>query len=228
MNAKQTATKTPAKSKSAKAPPKTPTKAQMAKAEKLFGKEAMESEQAEQAIQAGRRKTDAMAFSLQQLSTPVAAQSIPQEPPQAAPKLTTPPAQLEEFNKALEELKAKFNISTPDVAAKEVKPARAAKLQNHGITRPAPDTKCGLIWKTADDLTTENQATATISALKLHKSLVGINDHTLKTQYARWRAYNGISGRVTLPVVKSVHQESGQYAGSSPLSVPKEGTEDEE
>ncbi len=140
-----------------------------------------------------RRAIDAMSFSLAQLSTPLAA---PQAEPLQA-QLTTPAPAIEEFNKAMEELKAKFGITGAIPVVKHPK----AKDAKNGITRPGVNTTCGLIWKTADDLSGANKVVASIAMLKMSPILERVNDHTLKTQYARWRAYHGHTGR--LPTIQA-------------------------
>jgi len=190
---------------SSKAKAKGPTKAQIAKSEKLFGKEApLEEPKGDvQPVTEDQRKgerranVDSMAFAVQQLSTPVA----------PSPSLETPPAAREQFNKELEELKAKYNITGP---AAKVKPQRADKVQQNGITRPAANTLCGKIWEAADQITnSQHGAVATISALKGDPATKDVNEHTIKTQYARWRAFNGVSGR--LPRINAVHEEKAAW-----------------
>lgn len=135
-----------------------------------------------------RRASDVMAFCLEQLVAP-AALTI------AAPakNLAAPPQALEKFNQELEALKEKFNI--PKTAA-VIKKSVREKITQNGITRPNANNKCGLIWAEADRITNETGKSCTVQSLKTDIALAGVNDHTLKTQYARWRQFNGIHGRV--------------------------------
>ena len=221
----QVASKDASKSK-----PKQPTKAQMAKADKIFGPTAPleqptnppEPVTVEQRKAERRNNVDSMAFAVQQLSTPVA------QPTSApTPQLTTPPSATEEFNKRLKELRAEFNIPDSTAQVKQIV-HRADRVQQNSITRPAENTLCGKIWAAADEIThRQHGAVATIAALKEHPATHNVNEHTIKTQYARWRKYNGVAGR--LPKITSVHQAQGEYEGipvMQPTQQPTNPTEE--
>lgn len=95
-----------------------------------------------------------------------------------------------EFKAALEAALKNRPVRQP----KEPKAPRIALPKQHGITRPAAETKCGKIFSAADKITAESNRPATISEVRV--ACHGINDHTIKTQYARWRAFNGVTGRI--------------------------------
>lgn len=99
-----------------------------------------------------------------------------------------------------------------DAAAAEAKAAKekakadaeAAKAANklpeqNGITRPKPETLCGQIWAVLDGISTKNGAPASIAEAKEHPNLAGKADATIRTQYARWRKFYGVTGRVDPP-----------------------------
>jgi hypothetical protein len=94
------------------------------------------------------------------------------------------------FEEQLELLKKQFNV-TADL---KVEKSKTAKVQQNDITRPAAGTLCGLIWATCDELTATHGSPAQIAQLKASESVKQVNDHTVKTQYARWRKFNGIVG----------------------------------
>lgn len=157
------------------------TQRQLNKAAQLFGAGAVNATEPVQAAE--RRTPDMMAqFVSQQLTTPVA--------------LTGERAKL--FHDRMDALSQEFGIP---VKAVEVKIAKVKVAQN-GITRPGANTKCGLIFEVADKITAQTGMPATIAAVKA--SCTGINDHTVKTQYARWRQFNGIVGRIVAPVIPPV------------------------
>lgn len=133
----------------------------------------------------------------------------------AAPAVGTPPAAMDEFNAKLAALKKEFGVNVEV----KVKPAKADKLQQHGVTRPAENTTCGKIWATADAISHQTHGVAAIAALKEHPAMKDVNDATLKTQYARWRQFNGITGR--LPKLHAVHQQQGEYPGIPEMVSPK-------
>ncbi len=161
---------------------KSPTKAQLAKAAALFGTEATAPVLETPAV----LKSGLADFVAQQLTPPAS-------PVVTAPVPTHTP---EEFAAALEKLQADFGV-----AVKVVNPAKAAstKVQSNDVTRPGADTLCGKVFAAADTNTATAGRTATIAEVKV--ACTGINDHTVKTQYARWRKYNGVTGRAVAPVV---------------------------
>lgn len=67
----------------------------------------------------------------------------------------------------------------------------------NGIKRPSAGSTCAIIWNTADRISLENGAPAQFS--QVANELQGYNEFTLKTQYARWRQFNGITGRLAQP-----------------------------
>jgi hypothetical protein len=132
-----------------------------------------------------RGNVDAMAFALQQLSTP-----------EAPPAPQAPTAAVEQFNKELVDLQKKYGVA---IAPAVLKAPKADKLQSNGITRPGPGTITGKVWAAADAITAQqNGVVAAIASVKAHPLTHNINDHTIKTQYSRWRQYNGVKGRLPM------------------------------
>lgn len=132
----------------------------------------------------------------------------------AAANLSTPDEAKAGFEKDLAALKAKYGVN----ANVKITVPRATKVQMNGVTRPSAETTCGKVWATADAISAATHAVCPIAALKEHPDMAGVNDHTIKTQYAKWRAFNGVSGR--LPRIHAVHQTQGEYEGIPP-AVPK-------
>lgn len=104
-----------------------------------------------------------------------------------------------EADKARADKKAKREQDKADKkAAKE-----AAKLANklpeqNGIRRPKADTITGKLWGLFDKLSQDSGAPATIGDAM--KSAEGTAEATVRTQYARWRKFHGITGRAAAPV----------------------------
>jgi hypothetical protein len=73
---------------------------------------------------------------------------------------------------------------------------RSGRPMKNGISRPGSDTKTGKVWAVADAITATKNRPATIKELMASSELRGMADATIRTQYARWRGFNGISGRV--------------------------------
>ena len=84
-------------------------------------------------------------------------------------------------------------------AAKEAERVANIMPEKNGIRRPRPGTICGKVWETADSITEEQGSPVAIKTLSAHTGVAAVNDATLKTQYARWREFNGIYGRVAPP-----------------------------
>ena len=131
---------------------------------------------------ADQESQNAMAFAIQQLS----ASKTPVATPPSAEQLKR-----QEYEAAVAALAKQYDMPIPNTRLS----SSATKDTQNGVTRPAPETKCGKIWAAADSLSSDT-APASIAALKLHSSCMGVNEHTIKTQYARWRAYNGVKGRI--------------------------------
>lgn len=91
-------------------------------------------------------------------------------------------------------------------AAKEAEKAEAAAKreaermpEQNGVRRPKPDTLCGKAWGLMDTLSAQfGQATPVAPLLEAARAQ-GLNEGNVKAEYARWRKFHGITGRVTLP-----------------------------
>lgn len=112
---------------------------------------------------------------------------------------------------------AKEAKATADAAAKQAKAeakaqAEAAKAaaaeakktvkqpQQNGITRPRADGSCGKVWGIADSMSAAKQGPVSISELIVQTQASGLNDATTRTQYARWKTFNGVFAAVPKPV----------------------------
>lgn len=69
--------------------------------------------------------------------------------------------------------------------------------ENNGVKRPSEGTICAHVWSLATQLSAEKTAPAiaTLGETILAAEAVGINKYTARTQYARWRVYNGHTGK---------------------------------
>ena len=94
-------------------------------------------------------------------------ESVPQ-----APKVEAPKKQVEKTGKSVEQNRPEQN----------------------GLKRPSAGSTCAIIWDTCDRITNETEHTCT--SAELFNALQGYNECTLRTQYARWRQFNGITGRL--------------------------------
>jgi hypothetical protein len=99
--------------------------------------------------------------------------------------------------------KAKADAKEAEKAKKEAEKKAAAEAQKqpeqNDVRRPKPDTLCGKAWAAYDAISAKNGAPATIKeAIAALKGTVDA-EATVRTQYARWRKFHGISGRVAAP-----------------------------
>lgn len=71
--------------------------------------------------------------------------------------------------------------------------------EQNGIRRPKPDTKCGRTWEIADTMSAEMGQPVPIAMLIEACNKEGLNEGNTKAEYARWRKFNDITGRITAP-----------------------------
>lgn len=84
-------------------------------------------------------------------------------------------------------------------AAAQAKVVNKMPEQN-GVRRPKPDTICGRNWETYDQISIKNGSPCTIKEALEVLGARGVNESTIRTQYAHWRKFNGIVGRVVAPI----------------------------
>ena len=86
-------------------------------------------------------------------------------------------------------------------AKADAKAAREANRQpeQNGIRRPGPEGLCGQVWGLADKLSQELGQAVPIANLLEAGVAAGLNPSNIRTEYARWKKFHGLSGRITLP-----------------------------
>lgn len=86
-------------------------------------------------------------------------------------------------------------------AAAEAAAAKNKVVQpsQNGVTRPKADGACGKVWAIADAESARLQQPVTIAILIKATAAAGLNDATTRTQYARWKTFNGLFGAVAKP-----------------------------
>lgn len=144
----------------------------------------------------GRRWTDAekasnsaMEFAVQQLTTPVAA------------VLQNPMAALVAQAQALAE-------------PKPTKAARVTRLEQNGVKRPlATGGICDQMWTAMEHITASQGTSCTIAQAKA--ALPHFNQTNLLGEYASWRKFNGITGRLpTAPKAPKAAQVVMSHEGN--------------
>lgn len=113
--------------------------------------------------------------------------------------------------KAAKELKAKEAKEAKELKAKEKEEAKVAKAaereanrmpEQNGIRRPKADGLCGRVWGIADKLSMELKEPVAISDLLAECEKAEMNPNNVKAEYARWRKFNGVVGRIISPAAK--------------------------
>lgn len=88
-------------------------------------------------------------------------------------------------------------------AAKEAEKANSKMLEQNGVRRPKAETLCGKAWAIFDNISAKNCAPASIKESLDAARADGLNEGNVKAEYARWRKFYAISGRIAAPVVEA-------------------------
>lgn len=94
-----------------------------------------------------------------------------------------------------------------DAAAKEAAKAASEMPESNGIRRPKAGTACGNAWAIFDAVSGETGAPATMGEVLRRGLAANLNEATIRTQYARWRKFFGISGRLADPAAEAAKAE---------------------
>lgn len=117
-------------------------------------------------------------------------------------------AQIPQESAAIEVAEESVKISGPFAALSQPAPTPKAdekpkgngvkiekdRPEQNGLKRPSAGSTCAIIWDTCDEISKTSGHTCT--SAELFNALQGYNECTLRTQYARWRHFNGITGRL--------------------------------
>jgi len=91
---------------------------------------------------------------------------------------------------------AKAKAKADALAAKEASKTQGKMPMQNDVRRPKPESTCGKCWATYDKLSADRGSPCAIADAKKILEAQGINEATIRTQYAHWRKFNGVSGRV--------------------------------
>ncbi len=113
-----------------------------------------------------------------------------------------------------EEKAAKEAAKAEEKAAKEAEKAaaKAAKQkekmpESNGVRRPKPETLCGQAWAIFDEVSAKNGSPASIKeCLEIAKAR-NLNEGNVRVEYARWRKFYGITGRIPAPGTEKTEGE---------------------
>ena len=114
--------------------------------------------------------------------------------------------------KAAREAKKAAEKAAKEQAKLDAKAAReAARMpEQNGIRRPKPNTLCGKAWGIFDSVSQKNGAPASIGeSMELAKAN-GLNEANVRAEYARWRKFHGITGRIKPPKAETTSASAEQ------------------
>lgn len=86
--------------------------------------------------------------------------------------------------------------------------------EQNGVRKPSVGTLCRAAWDLFDAISTSMDQTAPISYVLPVALDKGLNEANVKAEYARWKKYHGITGRVSVPVPASI------AAAAASVSIP--------
>lgn len=98
--------------------------------------------------------------------------------------------------------KAKEDEKAAKLKAKEdAKAAKEAVRQpeQNGVRRPGPDGLCGRAWAVFDELSSKLGRPVPVGDALSVGEARGLNASNIRTEYARWKKFHGIEGRVSKP-----------------------------
>lgn len=117
----------------------------------------------------------------------------------AADKAAKEAAKKEAADKKAKELADKKAAKEKaDADAKAAREANRMPEQN-GIRRPKPDGLCGKAWAIFDTVSAKNGSPASIGESMDEAKKANLNEANVRAEYARWRKFHGVSGRIAPP-----------------------------
>lgn len=125
----------------------------------------------------------------------------------AAEKATKASAKEEAKQAAVDAKAAKGKLKEDEKAAREVAKTVNQMPEQNGIRRPKPETLCGKAWGVMDSESAKIGQPVSIAAVLAVTSPMGLVDGNVKSEYARWRKFNGVTGRIGAPVVPAAQAE---------------------
>ena len=109
--------------------------------------------------------------------------------------------------------KAKAEAKAEALAKKQAEKAEASHTKvempvQNGIKRPKPEGKCGRTWAIFDALSFAKNAPVAIADAIPEVEAAGLSVGNARAEYAQWRKFNGITGKV--PASKPVLQHADE------------------
>ena len=96
--------------------------------------------------------------------------------------------------------------------------------EQNGVRKPSVGTLCRAAWDLFDAISTTMGQTAPISYVLPVALEKGLNEANVKAEYARWKKYNGISGRVAVPVPANIAAAAANVSIPAPAAAEGAGS----
>ena len=125
----------------------------------------------------------------------------------------------EKAQKAAEKAAAKEQAKAEREAAKAAKEANRMPIQN-GIRRPKPETLCGQAWAIFDEVSQSKGSPAAIGECLPIAQERGLNPTNVRVEYARWRKFFGVTGRIENPA--AAEKKAAAEAAKAEAKAKKE------
>jgi flagellar biosynthesis GTPase FlhF len=106
-----------------------------------------------------------------------------------------------------------------EAAAKQEAKTKVVQPSQNGITRPRPEGECGKVWALADSESARLSQPVPIAELMKATRAAGLNDATTRTQYARWKTFNGVFGTVPKLPAAPVAEQTADNASNDTTNV---------
>lgn len=120
---------------------------------------------------------------------------------EAAAKAKADKAEADKVAKAAAEQAKKDAAAAKEAEKAAAKAAKeATKMpEANNVRRPKPETLCGQAWAVFDEVSAKNGQPASIKeSLEVAKGR-NLNEGNVRVEYARWRKFFGVTGRVQAP-----------------------------
>lgn len=111
-------------------------------------------------------------------------------------------AEVEKHSKSFGDIRKAFSEEEKvrKAAEAEAKKAASQMPEQNGVRRPRPDSLCGQAWALMDECSSRLQQPVPVSFVLQLAPGYGLNEGNIKTEYARWKKFNGVDGRVDIPL----------------------------
>lgn len=159
-------------------------------AEQVAAEAAQAKQAAADAKAAAKAQKDAEAAKAKEAKAAAAAEA------KAAKEAAAAEAKAAKEAAAKEKADAKAKAAAEKAAAAGAPKEKVTMPSQNGVTRPKDGTKTAGVWAIADRLSKAKGGPVAISELAPECSTQGLNDATVRTQYARWKQFNGVFGVV--------------------------------